>query len=195
MACSMFTGRLFFGGFFILFLLACGQKGALYMPKQVPEKNALADRAVFASSLPMVLPDLLWIKSIPVVGKAIRINQLDTLGWQAVLSTDEGGGERYFVASDGFLKEKLPMILWVGRSKSSLPTAGSQLAQQVQRLTAGYYLRFRSLDSGAFYLPKLLASARHYFQQNSSIKPRGTGDFFIDNQQVIDLYIAVEKTN
>lgn len=195
----MFASRRWCLGFFMLFLLACGQKGDLYLSKQSsqPEKSLSADKALFSSSpASEVLPDLLWIKATPVVGSFVQINELNSLGWQAVLSTETGSKERYFIPTSRFLQNKRPLMLLVGRLARPSPTtsaATEKLSQQT--LPAGYYLRFSSLDNSAQELLKLLTSVRQYFQQNPEIKPRESADFFIDNQEIIDLYIAVEKTN
>lgn len=177
----------------LLVLSACGQKGALYLSDKSSQKTQPDTGIFIKENQAEVLPELVLMNHVKVAGELAQINQNNVPSWQAVLTADAGETNlvRYVVFDNSLLTPTQPRTMLIGTVQNAKLAKVNYTAQQV--IPKGSYLRFRAIESGVKYVPKLIASARAYFQQNKNIRHRNAPDFLIENQQAIDLYIAVEK--
>lgn len=190
------TFRTFFYALFSalpLLLFACGQKGALFLADESSQNTKQNQQQPFLNADNPdadITPHLVTLQAITVSGKLTRLSENTVLGWQAVLplQTDETNLIRYVIVENNLLAENTPVDMLIGYVQSKVVQGHIR-----QKLPAGTYLRFRSIESGTAHIPTLISHAKAYLQANPQWV-RGKGkDFLTDNQQAIDLYLSVEK--
>lgn len=186
----MFRAVLLLSVFFGLF--ACGQKGALYLAEKKP-KQPTEEGIFIKQPATTVLPDVVQMNHVKVVGKLAQINQNNVPSWQAALTTAHNNTNlvRYVIFDDNLLIPAKPRTMLIGTVQNPHLATDTHAEQRV--IPSGNYLRFRATETGVQYIPKLIAAARTYVAENAGIRHRNAPDFLIDNQQAIDLYIAVER--
>lgn len=178
-----------------LCVVACGQKGALYLEK--PEKTVknTKNTAIFtAKTQAKIVPDLVKTQTVTVMGHLAQINAGNVPSWQAVMNSDNDNTNlvHYVIFEDKALSEKTPIVLLKGTVQNTQKILTN--ADKKKVLTGGDYLRFRAIETGSQYIPVLIAEAKNYLQKETALAPRNDApDFLIENQQAIDLYIAVER--
>lgn len=173
----------------VLFVSACGQKGALYLGKAGEDKT---DKPIFVpQKSDDIVPNYVQLQTLTVGGMLAQIKQTHLPSWQALLATTatETNLIRYVVFDGDVLGEKTPLTVLSGTVQNQ-----SIHTDATRQITAGNYLRFRSLETGVNHLPSLLATAERYFKHNPRlVRDKKRPDFLTENQQNIDLYLAVEK--
>lgn len=172
-----------------LCLSACGQKGALYLGKVGKDQT---DTPIFAEySVATIVPNYLQLQTLTVGGSLAQIKQNHLPSWQALLTPSAARTNliRYVVFDGDVLSDDAPITVLSGTVQNP-----NRRAPAVRQLSAGSYLRFRSLETGVNHLPRLLAAASRYLNQNNDfVRDAGRADFLTENEQNIDLYFAVEK--
>ncbi len=198
LTCYFFASKKKLGAIFlfssIVFVTACGQKGALYLPdfKATVKKNSESDLLV-PPQKGRVTTTLLSLESLNIGGKLAQLNHENPQGWLALLSTpvDSKDNLRYVVFDGDILGKTSPLTVLVGQVQNkALKSDNSQ-----RTLNAGTYLRVRSLETGVTYLPALMAKANEYFVAHPNVKRKthvARTDFLIESQKNIDLYLSVE---
>ncbi len=185
----------------VCLLSACGQSGALYLPdtETTAEKTPAATTAVKAkpSSKPQatktyndrVTTALVTLEALNITGKLAQFNPSQQQSWQALLAArpDDNNHLRYVTFEGDVLNDKQPLTVLVGHPQNK------KLETRVNRsIAAGRYLRVRSLETGVNHIPTLIAVAKDYLKHTANSRRKGGGDFLIDTQENIDLFIAVE---
>ncbi len=175
--------------FNVFFLLACGQKGALYLGEAEQDHS---DEAIFMPQTDNdITPSFLQLQPLHIGGTLAHINHRHLPSWQALLTVTDSSTNliRYVVFDGDVLGESTPLAVLVGSVQNQNVRAHAQ-----RQLAAGGYLRFRSLETGVNHLPGLLASAERYLAKHPTLKrAQQRPDFLTEQQQNIDLYLAVEK--
>lgn len=188
----MFKSISLFG--ILLILSACGQNGALYLAEKTNKNKKTEDSGVFMKKPEVaIVPSFVPINTVSVVGRLAQINENNVPSWQAVLTRDSNDSNplRYIVLQDNILQPTDSIAMLIGTVRNT----DEKSLNDSERMTIrqGNYLRFRSLEAGASHIPQLIASARRYMSQATHVKPRSAPHFFIENQQAVDLYIAIER--
>ncbi len=174
--------------FNVFFLFSCGQKGALYLGEAEQDHS---DEAIFMPQTDNdIIPSFLQLQPLHIGGTLAHINHRHLPSWQALLTVTDSSTNliRYVVFDGDVLGESTPLAVLVGSVQNQNVRAPAQ-----RQLAAGNYLRFRSLETGVNHLPGLLASAERYLAKHPTFKRAKGPDFLTEQQQNIDLYLAVEK--
>ncbi len=178
----------------VVFVSACGQKGALYLPDQKVTVKKKAESDLLAPPQKgRITTTLLSLESLNIGGKLAQLNHENPRGWLALLSAPSESQDklRYVVFDGDVLGKTSPLTVLVGQVQNqALKSDNSQ-----RTLSEGTYLRVRSLETGVTYLPALMTKANEYFATHPTVKRKShmaRTDFLIESQKNIDLYLAVE---
>lgn len=173
----------------VFLLFACGQKGALYLGENDTERS---DVPIFVPKNDTdIVPNYLQLQPLTIGGTLAQIKQNHLPSWQALLAPSEEATDliRYVVFDGDVLGKKTPLTVLSGSVQNKRIRAEAQ-----RELSAGSYLRFRSLETGVQHLPALLASAQRYLDRHPEIRrAEKRVDFLTETEHNIDLYLAVEK--
>ncbi len=173
---------------FLFGLVACGQKGPLYLP----EKPIVKEKPTVATNNPnaKIKPDFIQFKSVIVSGKKAQIEKNTATHWRKMLVPlkDSRNLIRYVVFNQSIAKGKAPFTMLVGFVQKK------QIKGQVnQTISTGDYLRFSSVEHGRNQIPILLNRVKEYFAKNKDIRYGKNKDFLVENKGRIDIYISVDK--
>ncbi len=175
----------------LAFVVSCGQKGPLYLPKDAPPKK---EHTSFPAKKETAdAPNLVAIQPLVIVGRLAQINATTPPVWNAILTDKASKSDlvRYIVFDDDVLSRKTPLKMLIGK------VSKGQTGQPVvsRQLEGGNYLRFRSLETGFGHTATLIDRAVVYLNNHPGMRNNAGKDFLIDAQGNIDLYIAVKKAS
>lgn len=171
-------------------LSACGQKGALFLAEDAPptEKSSVIIDNPNAS----IKPDFIEMSGLTISGQLTQLNENNAAGWESVLAplTETTNLVRYVVFTESPVGKTNPTFtMLIGNPQEKIIKG-----QTRKRLSGGNYLRFSSLERGVDQIPTLLNRVNSYFAENPRLRHGKAGDFIIENDRRIDLYISVENT-
>ncbi len=173
---------------FLLGLVACGQKGPLYLPdKPITEKKPTV---ITDNPNVKIQPDFIQFSSLIISGKKAQIEKNTASAWKKMLVPLNGSRNliRYVVFNQSVENAKAPFAMTLGFVQKK------QIKGQVnQVINTGSYLRFSSIEHGVDQIPTLLNRVKDYFANNKDIRHGKNKDFLVENNGRIDIYISMEK--
>ncbi|PID63347.1 MAG: hypothetical protein CR974_02045 [Gammaproteobacteria bacterium] len=183
--------RVLFGLVAALSLVACGQKGLLYLPTLEPvlpkETPKNPDAPVQQGRITTSLVNL---DTLTIAGQLAQLNPAQQKSWQALLTRPADAPERlrYVVFSGDILDKSQSLTVLSGYVKNTTIETSQQ-----RQIIAGTYLRIRSLETGLNRVPSLMGAAETYLKKMPSVKRTNISDFLIESDDNIDLFLSVEK--
>lgn len=171
-------------------LTACGQKGPLYLEKDAPKSEKQQSQSVFApKQAERITTTLVQLNALNIGGTAATLNPAQLPSWKAILNTKESDTNAvHYVSFDGDVLANQRIGVVVGQVQNPRIKAPQQ-----RSVSAGRYLRVRSLETGASHMPSLLSAAKDYLAKNPALSRTPASDFLIDSAGNLDLYLSVEK--
>lgn len=168
-------------------LVACGQKGALYLDATgVSSHND--STFIVAGKASDIVAKQVEISTLNIVGERAQVQHNNTPSWQKLLHSEESVNLIRYVSFSNDVLGSSPYNVLLGRVQKPNSDKHRQ-----KTIPSGLYLHFHSPESGIHHIPSLLSTASRYLQQHRQLRRRPQDDFLTEKQQSIDLYIAIER--
>ncbi len=182
-------------------LSACGQKGALFLPETSGSKSTAS------ASAKDIQPKMVTISAFTISGSRRELTENSAAGWKSLFASLEVSNNLIrYVAFDTSPVDNYPVEQSAAENSAAenpptptltvvvgTPQKKNINGQVKTAVDGGRYLRFASRNRGVTDIPTLIEHARSHLQTTSDIKHGTAGDFIIESQHAIELYISVTK--
>ncbi len=164
-------------------LLACGQKGPLYLADDGSDKPSKAILDVVTEQVDLAKPVLIQLNPLRIRGLKAQVTNPLAKDWDTVLASTKKETLRFVVFESDVLNDNTQKMV-IGEVDQ---VNGQTL------IPKGQYLRFREPEARYIEIPKILSAVKQYLKQNPNYQRADAPvDFIMDEQGFIDFYIQIK---